>query len=295
MTESRLHSGKADILACLHNQPVRIFRQADLAKILNENRGRWHTKAGPLGFISFLLEQGDLQKFTFNFPKPYKKETRYAWNEVPLYEVCMAIRPNGYFSHYTAMRFNNLTEQLPKSLYLNVEQANESISSGRLTQASIDSAMRRSPRNTKQVADIWDNRLVILQGKNTNQLGVITRSVDLDLTGTSTIVRFTDLERTLIDAAVRPQYSGGVAEVKKAFVLARSRLSISRLFELFKSLNFIYPYHQVIGFYLQRAGYSMSDIEPFRQLPMHYDFQIAHGLKEIQYSTEWRLRIPKGF
>ena len=64
-------------------------------------------------------------------------------------------------------------------------------------------------------------------------------------------LRFTNLERTLIDAAVRPVYAGGVFEVRKAYQLAKEKVSVNRLAALLQKLNYIYPYHQAIGFYLE--------------------------------------------
>jgi predicted transcriptional regulator of viral defense system len=34
----------------------------------------------------------------------------------------MSLEQDAYFSHYTAMQLHGLTEQIPKVMYLNVEQ-----------------------------------------------------------------------------------------------------------------------------------------------------------------------------
>ena len=62
-------------------------------------------------------------------------------------------------------------------------------------------------------------------------------------------LRFTNLERTLIDATVRPVYAGGVFEVRKAYELAKEKVSVNRLAALLQKLDYTYPYHQAIGFY----------------------------------------------
>ncbi|OGR95314.1 MAG: hypothetical protein A2902_05485 [Elusimicrobia bacterium RIFCSPLOWO2_01_FULL_64_13] len=63
-----------------------------------------------------------------------------------------------------------------------------------------------------------------------------------------------------------------------------------------KKLNYIYPYHQVIGFYMQKAGgYDTSQIDLLRSPGMDYDFYIAYGMRETEYIKEWRLHVPKGF
>ncbi len=106
----------------------------------------------------------------------------------------------------------------------------------------------------------------------------------------------TDVERTLIDIAVRPEYSGGVFEVLEAYKRATNRVSIERLTGHLKRIDYVYPYHQVIGFYLTKAGsYPKSQIDLLREFAMDYDFYLMHEIQETEYSSEWQLFFPKGF
>ena len=103
------------------------------------------------------------------------------------------------------------------------------------------------------------------------------------------------IERTLIDITVRPVHSGGVTEVLKAFELAREKVSVNRLAVMLKKLAFIYPYHQAVGFYLERAGYRpFVDRSCFKEMPREFDFYLEHGMKAKEYVKEWNLFIPKG-
>ena len=108
-------------------------------------------------------------------------------------------------------------------------------------------------------------------------------------------LRYTNLERTLIDATVRPVYAGGVFEVRKAYEQAKEKVSVNRLTALLQKLNYIYPYHQAIGFYLERAGYKTEFVSLLRRFPMDFDFYLAHDMGQNDYVREWRLYIPKGF
>ena len=108
-------------------------------------------------------------------------------------------------------------------------------------------------------------------------------------------LRFTSLERTLIDIAVRPIYSGGISEVAKAYRFAQERVSVNVLAATLDKLNYVYPYHQAIGFYLERAGYKPTQLDLLRRFPMKFDFYLMHGMKETQYVKDWRLHIPKDF
>jgi hypothetical protein len=293
MAKSRIQIARSDIIRYFDALPSKVHHHADLARILDEQRGFWRLTRGTSTrtFIEFLKASGSLAVFEFPFPKPYKKKTVYAWGRVPFFEVVLGISSKCYFSHYSAVKLHGLTEQTPKTYYVNEEQRLESWLAGRLTQATINAAFRRPVRATKRIADTADYKVVFLNGKNTANLGVIEETFDPVNIGR---VRVTNLERTLIDITVRPVYSGGASEVLKAFTLARDRISVNRLGAMLKGLAFIYPYHQAIGFYLERADYRRSSLDLFRSIPKEFDFYLEHNLKQTDYVKEWRLFVPKG-
>jgi hypothetical protein len=193
------------------------------------------------------------------------------------------------------MKAHGLTEQIPKTIYLNDEQRLESWLSGRLSQKSIDAAFRRPVRVSGNVAETKDFRVCIINGKNTGKLGVIEMDVNSDKDKSMGSWRLTNIERTLIDITVRPIYAGGVTEVLKAFELAKEKVSVNRLAAMLHKLRYIYPFHQAIGFYLERAGYKPSLLEIFQSLPQEFDFYLAHDMRTTDYVENWRLFIPQGF
>jgi len=106
-------------------------------------------------------------------------------------------------------------------------------------------------------------------------------------------VEVTSLERTLIDITVRPAYSGGVSTVLRAFKLARNRTSVTKLIALLNKFNYIYPYHQSIGFYLKHAGYTEADQLLAKLDGVKFDFYLCHGLKDPAFDPDWRVFFPR--
>ena len=294
MNKTRLQIAKADIVSYFDKEAPPVLRLADIKAILSAQRSFWRlaqrTTTEP--FIEFLTNHAKLKRF--EFPFPYRTEIRYVWGDVPFLEVLQTVKPNSYFSHYTAVRMHGLTEQVPKTLYLNHEQHLKSQSTGGLEQGRIDAAFSRRPRVSNNQIEFGNIHICLINGKNTNQLGVVTETVNYD-SDVPLRVRLTNLERTLIDITVRPVYAGGVAEVQKAFFLAKDQVSINALAAMLPKMQHTYPYHQAIGFYLERAGYKSRLLDLMRRFPMDYDFYLANEMGETEYIKEWRLYIPKGF
>jgi len=127
----------------------------------------------------------------------------------------------------------------------------------------------------------------VLSGKCTHSLEVREMPID-----TGTKIRVTDIERTLIDVTVRPMYAGGVERVLEAYRRARHKVSISKLIATLHKLDHVYPYHQAMGFYLERAGYSRGDLTDFKKARKEFDFYLAHDMRDPAYSDQWRLFHP---
>ena len=293
MNRSRLQIAKSDILAFFAGQPRKVFKLREVSAFLSTERGGWRLAQSTTveAFIKFLLKSGELKKHTFKFPN--RPETLYAWGDVPLLEMLQHLKAKSYFSHYTAMRLHGLTEQVPKTVYISHERSGMSAANASvLDQAAIDDAFHRPARISNNAVEFGDQRIVLLNSAFTGLEGVIPHPVGQ---GSANHVQVTNIERTLIDAAVRPVYSGGVFEVAKAFEQAKDAVSVNAMGAILKKLEFGYPYHQAIGFYLERAGYRSSLLELMRRFPMKFDFYLTHEMAECRYDENWRLYVPKGF
>src|SRR5216684_7346263 len=199
------------------------------------------------------------------------------------------LSPDRTLSHGTAVSLHGLTDQIPKTIYVNQEQSPKPLPSGELTQTSIDRAFSNQQRKSAYVLEYEQWRMVLLSGKNTGNLGVIKLAGPLQEQ-----LDVTNIERTLIDIAVRPVYAGGVFQVLEAYKSARDRVSVNTLIATLKKLNYVYPYHQIIGFYMQRAGYEEKRYGRLKSLGLNFDFYLTYGVKEPEFDRQWRLHYPKG-
>jgi predicted transcriptional regulator of viral defense system len=291
MAITRISIAKPDIAKLFDEHPQKIFDPSGIQRIFDENRSSWRLAKNMSysNFINYLVEKTKLKKQVFNFS--YRPIVRYVWGNVPLYELILSLKPNSYFTHYTAVYFHNLTEQAPKIIYINVEQEHKLRPKNALIQERIDAAFRHPTRLSNNVAEYQGWTIRMLNGMHTGNLGVIKMSGPDGET-----LHITDVERSLIDITVRPEYAGGIHEVLKAYRLAKDKVSVNKLAATLKKINYIYPYQQAVGFYLEKAGvYKQSQLDLVRRFEMKYNFYLMHKMKDYEYSQQWRLYYPKGF
>ncbi len=286
---SRLSIAKADIVATVVKAQRKTFSKGDLEQLLSENRNFWRLaqKTTVNQFVEFLEKSINLQTHRLKFPRPI---SRYSIGNIGPFELAQSIHQDGYFSHYSAVSFHGLTEQIPKAIYFNIEQSLRP-GGGELTQAGINRSFATECRTTNNVASFREYTIHLLNGANTDQLGVIEKNI-----GDNVTIRTTNLERTLIDITVRAVYSGGIAEVAKSFSAAAGQVSINRLCAYLRQIGYTYPYHQSIGYYLERSGkYTKAQINQLEEFKIEFDFRLDYKMKETEYIKKWRLYIPKGF
>lgn len=287
---TQLELAAPDIIKTFEAADLNVFSRKDLAGILLQNRDAWLLGQTTLEkFIQFLLQRG-LKKRTLRSDR-YSPITKFVWGDASSFELGLAIRLNSYLSHGTAVFLHGLTDQFPSVVYSNREQSEKpQTSRSRLRQEGIDRAFKNRQRQSGYIYKEGRWRYILLSGKQTNRLEVSTVAGP-----NGERLEATKIERTLIDIVVRPTYAGGIFEVLRAFESAKDRFSTNFLVETLKKLNYIYPYHQAIGFYMERAGYSAQSIDAVSGLGTDFNFYLAHGADNTEFDARWRLFHPQGF
>ncbi|HMK33917.1 MAG TPA: hypothetical protein VK463_02540 [Desulfomonilaceae bacterium] len=287
--QSALQRAKFEIADFFESQDAQVFSRAELGEILASNRKEWGLSPSMTfsRFNTFLIEELGFRLETCSFPS--RNYTKFTFGEVPTFDFLLSLIPNSYLSHHTALFLHKLSDKIPDKVYLNVPQERKLRKNSSLDQGLIDRAFRGSVRISKNSAAFRGKEVLLLNSMGRGDLGIIESEGPDD-----SMIRITDMERTLIDITVRPVYSGGISNVLAAYTKAKGIVSISKLAETLKALDFAYPYHQSIGFCLERAGYEASETDVLRDFPIRYDFYLDYQMTETEYSQVWRLYFPKG-
>ncbi len=279
----------AEVEASFDRARTSVYTDASIKAMVADGRAGWHlSKVGISLIIQLLLRDSRLRLLDLE-STDYPPVRRYVWGTPSPFDLALSLRSNAHLSHGTAAHLRGLLEDAPTTFHVNKEQsAKEQF--GTLTQEGLDRAFSSRPRQSRLVYSDQDgHRFVVISGKFTNNLGVgaIKGPAGERLYATK-------VERTLVDIAVRPIYCGGVDKVLKAYRAARDVLSAKQLMATLKKLGHLYPYHQAIGFYLERAGFAGEALDLARQPGLEFDFYLTHRMDDTVYDKAWRLHHPRG-
>jgi hypothetical protein len=244
--------------------------------------------------LNELIEDGWLRKIPLTSDL-YDTKTRFASRNATIFQVALSLKRNSYLSHASACYLNSLTDEAPDTVYVNKEQSPKRTIGSSMSQEGIDRAFERTPRTSNyRFWDMGNNpnpvQFVILNGKNTGDLGV--ELINHPQAGR---IRVSNLERTLIDVTVRPQYSGGLRSVLRAYEKALPKVNVDGMVEDLKTLKYSYPYHQAIGFLMTRAGFDPGKCAPLKQLGLQFRFHLDYKMDKVLHDPEWNIYYPEVF
>ncbi|HET6161260.1 MAG TPA: hypothetical protein VFE34_23160 [Dongiaceae bacterium] len=286
---SRLTLAKQNIVLAFQRAPQQVYSKSQLEDVLTKNRATWELarRTSTDEFVEFLTNQRIARSQTFVSDRYGRQIVRYSFGRASPYALALSIQAKAYLCYATALNLHGLANVNPKLLYLNSEQSPKPDPSGALAQDRIDNAFKKAQRLSNLIYGLGDLSFTIVSGKHTKGLGVEEiRHSD------SETLAVTNLERTLVDIAVRPAYAGGISLVLKAYRAAKVRVSVDRLLKILKDLDYRYPYHQSIGFLMQKVGYPQHSYAKLRALGLHHDFYLDYNMQQPAYSPDWRLYHP---
>lgn len=253
--------------------------QWNLAMSINSNK-----------FIAFLISNSHMSSTTLANRKFFLWREK-SYNNL-IYELALSLKPNSYLSHYTAMFFNNLTEQIPKTIYVTYERKNMLHNRNtKLTQKKIDIAFEKDERISNAIILYKDYKIILISSLRNDHIGVNTYYLE-----DKTTISITNIERTLIDITVRPNYSGGVIEVASAYKAAIKTAQIIKLKNYLNKINYTYPFEQAIGFYLENAGLPEKRLCYIDKIcQKKYKFYLCKKIINPYFSSRWQIYYPSSF
>jgi hypothetical protein len=160
-----------------NNADAWAFTEFRLYDIIDRSRLKWglsHDKGGKY-IIDYLKKRNLLFTNLFR-DKTNKEKEIYSWKTQEDFTVISGLKSDSFFCYYSALYLHGLTQQIPKTFYLNAEHSSDS--SGRsdgpdITQEAIDGAFANEQRKSSISYSLNEKKIIITNGKRTGKLGVI--------------------------------------------------------------------------------------------------------------------------
>jgi len=248
-------------------------------------------------FIDTLKKDGIIKSYRLT-AKNNKSLTLYTsrlLDEVSPYEIAMAMFPTGYFCNLSSIYYHSLTNQIPKSIYI----CNETISAKQknrtydLSNSKLRNAFIKPHRYTSYIFQRKNYEVIVIDKEKGSRHGVIKVRTHNALCPNNS--RITCIERALIDAVVSPQYNDGIVSVYTYFKKARQKLNVQKLVDIYRQLNFVYPYSQSVGFFLETLGMKKQASVIYDTFPPKHTFYVDHNAKTSwKHDDRWNLYYPNG-
>ena len=276
------------VVAFFERSPHPIFWPSDLVAIFRRYRSIWGfpTRFSPSDFVKWMIDETKMHAIELECAD-YPSITRFVWDSASTVAIALSLQKDAYLSHGSALWGHGLRPDHGQ-IYINHEQSEKPPNEGSLTQEAINKAFGRPPRETKLIYKMPGAIVRVLSGKHTGRLEVRKSRIP-----SGEVVPITSLERTLVDIVVRPNYAGGVEQVARVFGILRGQISIKRLANTLRALDYTYPYHQAVGFYLKHAGYAGSEQRVFAKHKRNFDFYLCNAISDAVLDLDWRIFYPR--
>ena len=188
------------------------------------------------------------------------------------YEVAMALVQPAAISHWTALNYHGLTEQIPRHVFV-------------LTTTDVSVPRKRTSESAEARVGYPVNGTVyrFVQVRPERYFGVERIWMG------DARVSITNLERTLLDGLAMPQHCGGFGEVIHAFGEAMDQVNINRIIEYAQQLGLAVA--KRAGWVLERQGSEAAQLDELAALPIKGHRKLdPTGPKKGVYNNRWMLQ-----
>lgn len=236
--------------------------------------------------------------------KPFKNSVGIHWNGKAVLDLYTTLESVStidllsgwthrkcYLSHLSALYFHEIVEQRPVTHYLSMDLHVQKTTVGTVEPLLMKQSFMKQPRTSSKIGSFMKNQFCFTE-KPKNTPGIV--SVEIIEDDLSYPLRLTNIERTLIDSIVAPQYGGGLLTILAA--MKKVSINLEELKSIYDFFQFRYPYWQSIGFLLEVGGQAQHADDWFKLHKMNkIEFFVDHGFRENWLlDKKWMVRYPEG-
>jgi predicted transcriptional regulator of viral defense system len=189
------------------------------------------------------------------------------------FEIAMALVQPSAISHWSALHFHGMTEQIPQRVYITTTQA--------VPISRAVKARNKSQRSfSREVNGILYEFIKIKQERF---FGI------KDFWVGEVKVTITDPERTLIDGLISPKYFGGWAEIYSAFESHMSSLDLAKIIDYSLRLDAVIA--KRLGWIMEKVGVGDTILQKLEAFPIK-DYRVldSTGPRKGHCNKRWMIQ-----
>ncbi|NOY86865.1 MAG: hypothetical protein GXP52_06150 [Deltaproteobacteria bacterium] len=188
------------------------------------------------------------------------------------FEIAMALVEPAAISHWSALHYHGLTDQVPRKVFV--------LTTTGISVPRMRGSMSRKARDGYPVGGMLYQFVQVIPERFFGTQKVWFQE---------TRVTITDPERTLLDGLSMPQYCGDFAEVLHAFEARGSDLNIGRIIEYALNLNAVTA--KRLGWVLEHLGVDPANCERLASLSIKGSRKLdPAGPRKGSYNKRWMIQ-----
>ncbi|MDN5076760.1 hypothetical protein PJV89_01010 [Aliarcobacter butzleri] len=210
------------------------------------------------------------------------EKIRYTLNkEFNIYDFVYSLEKNGFFSMFTSLNIQGLTNFRDNFIFISKERMKRvNFKSKDITQEAIDKAFTNKPRRTKAYATIYNYNIVILESNNTQEIGIIKYKG----------YKISSINRVFVEIISNIQYSKTPDDVIYEFKNLKDKLDINEIFNIIEKFDFVYPYYQLAGYYLEKIGFLKEELSKFFNKKTDLIFYTIKNKEKYTLDEYWAIK-----
>jgi len=278
MKQDYFTSNKKDILKTI--QAYDFLSQGQLKEILDQLKDK-SLVSSSLSYNSFLLKLIDEGLSQKSITIRGHTKTRYTFSQdFNIYDFCNSLEKNSFFSMSTALNLQGLSNFRSDYIFVSKERSTR-IEQGSITlnQENIDNAFSKKPRRTNAYDKIDNHIVVLLEANNTDGFGIV------EYDG----YKVSSINRVFVEMITNIHYFQSSQNLIQVFENIKNRLDIDKIYTIIEKFDFIYPYFQLAGFYLEQIGYSKDELSKYFAKKSELNFYTEKNKNHHEFDEYWKI------
>jgi hypothetical protein len=254
--------------------------QEQLFEILKDLKNR-NLVSKSLTFNTFLLKLIDKGLKQYSIDIRGHSKIRYSMkSDFNIYNFCKTLQNNSFFPMTTSLNIQNLTNYRNKYIYVSKERAHRNeFQENKLEQKDIDSAFSKNPKRTNAYDKLGEYLIILLETNNTSSYEIIKYKE----------YNISSVNRAFVEIISNVHYFQSTNHVIKLFKEIKDELDLGKIYNVIEKFNFIYPYYQLAGFYLESIGFEKKELHKFYEKKTDLKFYTEKNREKYSFDTYWNI------